>query len=156
MSVKFKTQGVNKENLTVTTTLANGLKIVACLGDIPEALHPMLMLHGLKQKVGDAASQFSATSDFSGAFNAMQRVVDNLMNGLWSAKGGSGAGSDLTQAVANLKKIDLTDAQDIIDDLDEEQLTKLLARPAVKAEILRLKAERAMKVAEALDEDIGI
>ena len=155
-NAKFKQQTVEESALTVTTTLGNGLKIVACIDDIPESLHPMLMLHGLKQKIGDASASFSKTSDYSGAFTAMQSVVDNLMNGLWNAKGSNGTG-DLVQAVANLKKIQIEDAQEAVDALDEDQMKVVLSKPAIKAEIAKIKAERAAKVAEALDdEDLGI
>lgn len=156
-NAKYKAQSVDEANRAVTTVLGNGLKIVCCLDDIPEALHNMLALHGLKQKIGDAASGHSKANDYSGGFQAMQGVVDNLMSGLWNAKGGTGTG-DLVQAVANLKKIEVEAAQGLIDGLDEEQLKTLMGKPAVKAEILRIKAERAAKVAEASDddEDLGI
>lgn len=156
MAVKFKTQHVDEQARTVTTTLGNGLKVVVCVDDVPEALHDMLMLHGLKQKIGDTTASFSKESDFSGAFRAMQTVADNLMNGLWNAKGGSGTG-DLVQAIANLKRIDVEEAQELIDGLDEEQLKTVQAKPAVKAEIAKIKAERAAKVAATSeDDDLGI
>ena len=155
-NAKYKAQSVDEAGRTVTTVLGNGLKIVCCMDDIPEALHNMLALHGLKQKIGDAASGYSKTNDYQGGFSAMQSVVDNLMNGLWNAKGGTGTG-DLVAAIAAIKGIDVDDAQEIVDKLDEEQLKEVLAKPRVKAEIARIKAERAMKVAEASDDDdIGI
>ena len=156
-NAKYKAQSVDEASRTVTTVLGNGLKVVCCMDDIPESLHTMLALHGLKQKIGDAASGYSKTNDYSGGFSAMQSVVDNLMNGLWNAKGGTGTG-DLVQAIANLKKISVEDAQATVDGLDEEQLKIVLGKPAVKAEILRIKAERAAAVAAASDDDgdIGV
>lgn len=156
-NAKYKAQGVDEEKRTVTTVLGNGLKIVCGLDDIPERLHNMLALHGLKQKIGDAASGHSKTNDYSGGFSAMQGVVDNLMNGLWNAKGGTGTG-DLVQAIANLKKIDTEEAQALVEGLDDEQLKAVQGKPAVKAEILRIKAERAAAVAAASDDDgdIGV
>ena len=156
-NAKYKTQSVDEAGRTVSTVLGNGLKIVCCMDDIPETLHNMLALHGLKQKIGDAASGFSKTNDYSGGFSAMQAVVDNLMSGLWNAKGGTGTG-DLVQAIANLKKIDIEEAQALIDGLDDEQLKAVQGKPAVKAEILRIKAERAAAVAAASDDDgdIGV
>lgn len=156
-NAKYKAQGVDEEKRTVTTVLGNGLKIVCGLDDIPERLHNMLALHGLKQKIGDAASGHSKTNDYSGGFSAMQGVVDNLMNGLWNAKGGTGTG-DLVQAIANLKKIDTEEAQALVEGLDDEQLKTVQGKPAVKAEILRIKAERAAAVAAASDDDgdIGV
>jgi hypothetical protein len=155
MAAKFKVQSTDLVARAVKTTLGNGLIVNACLDDIPEELHGALALHGLKQKVGDASSSFSKDSDFSGAFRAMQTVVDNLINGLWNAKGGTGT-ADLVQAIAILKKIETDEAQELVDSLDDEQLKAVLAKPAIKAAILKIKAERAAKVADASDDDLGI
>ena len=54
---------------------------------------------------------------------------------------------------ANLKGIEVEAAQSIIDGLDDEQIKTLMGKATVKAEILKIKAERAAKVAEASDDD---
>lgn len=136
--------------------LGNGLTVELRPEDCAEEIRAQAMMHGFNQKVRDSAAGFSKTSDYSGAFSAMQSVVDNLLGGLWNAKGGNGIG-DLVQAIANLKKIEVDEAQELVDALDEEQFKVVAAKPAVKAEILRIKAERAAKVATAAeDDDLGI
>lgn len=147
---------VSEANGILSFSLANGLKVVCDSDEVSAEIRERAMLHGLNQKIRDSAAGFSKDSDYSGAFRAMQTVVDNLINGLWNAKGGTGT-ADLVQAIANLKKIDLEDAQTAVDGLDDEQLKVVMGKPAIKAEILRLKAERAAKLATASDEDdLGI
>jgi hypothetical protein len=154
MATKFLQ--VVQENGSLAFKLGNGLKVELRPEDCADEIREQAMMHGFNQKVRDSAAGFSKTNDYSGAFSAMQAVVDNLLGGLWNAKGGSGTG-DLVQAIANLKKIDVEDAQELIDGLDDEQMKTVLGKPAVKAEIARIKAERAAKVAAAAeDDDLGI
>lgn len=154
MATKFLQVIQNEGQLSFK--LGNGLTVEIRPEDCGMEIQTTAMFHGFNQKIRDSAAGFSKANDFSGAFNAMQSVVDNLLGGLWNAKGGTGT-ADLVQAVANLKKIALEDAQTAVDELDDEQLKIVMAKPAIKAEILRIKSERAAKVAEAADdEDLGI
>ena len=148
---------VGAEGAVLTFRLGNGLKVVFDCDAPSAAIQSDARIHGFNQKIRDSAAGFSKTGDYQGAFRAMQTVADNLMAGLWNSKGGTGTG-DLVQAIANLKKISVEDAQDAVDGLDEEQLKSVLGKPAVKAEILRIKAERAAAVAAASDDDgdIGV
>ena len=147
---------VVQQNGGLEFKLGNGLTVELRTEDCGEEIREAAMFHGFNQKVRDSAAGFSKTSDYSGAFSAMQQVVDNLLGGLWNAKGGSGIG-DLVSAIANLKKIDLDEAQELIEGLDDEQYKVVMGKPAVKAEIARIKAERAAKVAAAADdEDLGV
>lgn len=134
-------------------TLGNG-KVVSCQ---PDAMSPDIqraaMFHGFNQKIRDSAAGFSKDGDFAGAFRAMQTTLDTLVSGLWNAKGGASGESDLAQCIANLKGLTLEKAAGIIGGLDEDQLKALRGKPSVKAELLRIKAERAAKVAEAADDD---
>lgn len=138
--------------------LGNGLEVRAVMSDIPSDMQRALMFHGLAQKVGDAAAGFSKANDFSGAFGAMQQVVDNLVNGSWSTRGQGGGTSDLVAALMNLKGITLEQAQDAVGKMDEDSMKKVLAHPAIKAEILDIRAKRAANAAENasdLDELLG-
>lgn len=139
--------------------LGNGLEVRAVLAEIPKGVQEQLMMHGLSQKVGDSAAGFSKATDYSGAFGAMQQVVDNLLAGQWSTRGQGGGISDLVQAIAELRNVDLEQAQAAVDAMDEEQLKKVAAHPAVKAKVADIKAERLKKAAENapdLDELLGV
>jgi len=136
--------------------MGNG-KMLCCA---PAALSPEMqnaaMLHGLNQKVRDSAAGFSKDNDYNGAMLAMSSTWETLQSGLWNARGGASGESDLAAAVSNLKKITIEAATQAIGALDEDQLKVLRSKPTVKAELLRIKAERAAKVAGASDEDEDI
>lgn len=154
MGTKFLV--VEKKEDRLQFKLGNGLLVEINPADLTGEIREAAMYHGLNQKVRDAAAGFSKETNFSGAFGAMQQVVDNLLGGRWNAKGGNGT-SDLAQAVANLKGIELSEAQELINGLDDWHFAELAKKPKVKAEIARIKAERAARLAEAEeDEDLGI
>lgn len=157
-NIKFLSKNPESKSGTVTFTLGNGLKLTAEAKKYSPEMRDLLVLHGMSQKIGDSTAGYSKANDFAGAFAAMQQVQDNLLSGLWESRGGGGQGTaDLVQAVANLKKIKVEDAQTAVDALDDEQFKNVMGKPAIKAEILRIKAERAKAVAKAAkDEDLGI
>jgi len=147
---------VVSDESSIRFVLGNG-KTVLCMPDeMDSAIQRAAMFHGFNQKIRDAAAGFSKDNDFTGAFNAMGNVVETLASGLWNAKGGASGESDLAQAVANLKKISLDKASEIVRALDEDQMKALRGKASVKAEILKIKAERAAKVADAADDDEDI
>lgn len=133
--------------------LGNGLKVVCDTDDLSDDIRQAALLHGVNQKIRDSAAGFSKDGDYTGAYRAMQTTLDNLESGLWNARGGASGEGDLAQAVANLKGIELEVAAEAVRGLDEEGLKTLRNKPKVKAEILRLKAERAANVAEASDDE---
>lgn len=146
---------VTQEGDILTFSLGNGLKVEFNPTKTSEKMQTSLMYHGAGQKVRDRAAGFSKTSDFAGAFRAMQTTVDNLYNDLWDSRGGEGNTADLVTAVAELKKIKLEDAQATIDGLNDEQLAMLKAKPTVKAKLAEIKAKRAMELAKPTkNEDI--
>lgn len=139
---------------TVVFTLGSGQQITACLDQVPEGMLERLAIHGLSQKIGDAAASFSKERDFLGAFTSMGSVWENLQAGLWASKSGGGT-SDLVAAIAKLKGISLEEAQAGIDKATEEQIATLRKHPAVKEAIAKMQAARAkeaMKAAGSLDE----
>lgn len=150
MSQKFLSKimpwDANGTEGAVQFILGNGLKVVVWVNDLPENIQDQLMYHGTSQKVGDAAAGFSAEKDYAGAFGMMQQVADNLANGIWANRIGSGT-SDFVAALANLRNIEIDAAQAAVDAMDDEQQAKIRKHPAVKAEMARIKQERLAKVA---------
>lgn len=132
----------------VQFVLGNGLRVEAGLDSLAPEMITQLALHGLSQKVGDAAAGFSKAGDYSGAFGAMQQVVDNLYAGQWSTRGQGGGTSDLVQAICELRGVDVDAAQKALDAMDEEQLKRVSSHPQVKAKIADIKAARLAKAAE--------
>ncbi len=147
---KIVPEDVGGSPRTVGFHLGNGLKVIGTLDELPAAIVERLAIHGMAQKVGDAAAGFSKDGDYSGAFSAMQAVYDNLVAGLWNAKGTSGRG-DLAAAVAELQGMDIDTATELVGGMNEETLKAVAAHPEVKAVVKRLQAERAAAVAETAD-----
>jgi len=150
MASKFLT--VTRQGRALHFVLGNGLRVEVSPDDLSDEMRDAALFHGVNQKVRDSASSKSKDLDYSGAFSAMQGVVDNLMSGLWNAKGGSGT-SDLIAAISNLKKITVEEATELVDNLDDDQLKAVMGKPAIKVEIARIKLERAEKIAAANDDD---
>lgn len=147
---KILPSDVGGQPSSVRFVLGNKLEVAVSLEQLDAQTKERLMLHGLAQKVGDAAAGFSKTSDFSGAFGAMQAVADNLLNGVWTNRSGNGAG-DLVQAIADLQGVSIETAQAAVDRMDEEQQTTFLKHPAIKAKMAEIKAERAKANAAGVD-----
>lgn len=156
MTTKFLQVIQDAEAGVIRFTLGNG-KVVTCKPkSMPEAIQTAACWHGFNQKIRDSAAGFSKDSDYAGAYRAMQSTLETLESGLWNAKGGASGESDLAQAVANLKEITLEKAAAAIAGLDEDQLKTLRGKASVKAELLRIKAERAATIAEASDDEDDI
>ena len=147
----FLKKTVEVEKRTVTFTLGNGLKVVACLDDMPEHIVTQLALHGLSQKGGDSTSGDSKTSDYAGAFGHIQGAVDNLMAGEWEMRGGS---SDLAIVLADMQGLDVEDVAARLRVIDEEQLGMLKKHPEVKLRIAELQRKRLEAAAKAAP-DLG-
>lgn len=144
----------------VRFALGNGQEVVARLADFPQDIRDRLAYHGLSQKVGDSVSGLSKERRFGDAYAVLQDSVAMLVAGNWNA-GREGGSSDLVEALAKLKKLPVEDVRVAVKRMDEETLKRVMANPAVKAEIAKMKAKRAMDAAKGLQEsvadlDIGI
>jgi hypothetical protein len=128
-------------------TLGNGQQIVAGLEGLAPEIVERLAIHGLSQKIGDAAADFSKERDFLGAFTSMGKVWENLQAGLWASKGGGGT-SDLVAAIAKIKGVSLEEAQAAVGKANEEQLATLKKHPAIKEAIAKIQAMRAKEAAK--------
>jgi len=147
---------VVSDESSIRFVLGNGKEVVCRPAEMSEEIQKAALFHGFNQKIRDSAAGFSKDNDYAGAYSAMRNTLETLESGLWNAKGGASGESDLAQAVANLKKISLDKASEVVRALDEDQLKALRSKASVKAEILKIKAERAAKVADAADDDEDI
>jgi len=144
----------------VTFGLANGLKVEVKLADLNEEILRRCALHGISQKVGDAAASFSKEKRYGDAFAAMTDVADMLAEGKWSAGTGGGT-SDLVEALSRLKGVDRETVRALVKRASEEKVKEWLGNKAVKTAILEIKLERAKAGTEeeetsAEDLDLGI
>lgn len=106
-------------------------------------------LHGLKQKLGDAESGGSPAEKHAMA----SRIIAGLREGQWEL---TATPVDLTpiiiEAVSRIKKVKLEVIEKACKGQDA-MVKQWAAAPKVKAEILKIRAERAAVVAEEADED---
>ena len=147
--VKFLQKKVDEVGRRVKCVLGNGVCVELGLDELKPEIVTRLALHGLSQKLGDSAASFSKEGDFHGAFGAMQGTADNLLQGVWVAKG-SGGTSDLAQAIAELQDIEIEEAEAAIARMDEDTLKEFKNHPEIKLKITEIqKARLAARVDKA-------
>ena len=135
-------------------------EVTVDLDKLGEDMVRNLALHGLKQKIADAASGATTEAEATGA---MSKAMDAIMAGEWSSRGSGGEGVDEFTAVARSmvrahlkatwgkdsakwKAFDGTNDQ-------AEKLDKVFAdneaifRPLVETKVAERKAERERKAA---------
>jgi len=105
-------------------------------------------LHGLKQKLGDAESGGTAAEKLQ----MVQRIIDGLKSNQWELT----ATIDLTplicEAVARIKKLPVGKVEKAVE-VNPDQVKTWASNIKVKAEIAKIRSERAAKLAEASDDD---
>lgn len=85
-------------NESVTFTATSGDAITIWVHDLNDSIRRQAMLHGLKQKVGDAAAisrnpdTGRSATDFD-KLAAMQEVLSRLLSGQWNKVRGEGTGT---------------------------------------------------------------
>ena len=147
--VKFLQKKVDEVGRRVKCVLGNGVCVELGLDELKPEIVTRLALHGLSQKLGDSAASFSKEENFHGAFGAMQGTADNLLQGVWAAKG-SGGTSDLAQAIAELQDVEIEEAEAAIARMDEDTLKIFKSHPEIKLKIAEIqKARLAAQVDKA-------
>ena len=147
--VKFLQKKVDEAGRRVKCVLGNGVCVELGLDELKPEIVTRLALHGLAQKLGDSTANFSKEENFHGAFGAMQGTADNLLAGVWAAKGGSGT-SDLAQAIAELQGVEIEEAEAAIAKMDEDTLKVFKSHPEIKLKIAEIqKARLAAQVDKA-------
>lgn len=116
-------------------------------------------IYGMRQKLQDS---YSGQKEPEKAQAALEALLTRLQAGEWTAtqraSGGTSATTKLVQAIHNLNPgKSIEELQTLVDALDDAQLKALRARPAVAAELARMRAEElAAKASEASGEIDGL
>ena len=158
---KVKFADKSSEGTVVSFKFGNGEELSLDVSTLDETIQTELMLHGALQKIGD--SYAGAAGDYAFAIANAKKVIDNLLSGNWKAarEGGTAAPrtGELAEAVARLKGMEVADAQALVDGLTDEQRKAVRGKDAVKAEIAKIRYEKAQaKAAKAQAEgkdDLG-
>ena len=126
----------------VTFTSAAGQVLECDLGALNGDIRAMLQLHGLKQKVGDAAALGAGSSD-ADKVTAMTAVWEMLVAGDWSKRGeGDGGGEAVTvEAMARVTGATLQQAREVFEGLDKKAQAAM--RKDLAGTIAEIQAERA-------------
>ena len=89
------TTTIDTTNQTLTIVFSNDKKIVVNVGLLPDEIRSYAMLHGLKQKLVDAAAisrdpETGRTADITDKFLAVSEVYSRLLDGNWNKPRESG------------------------------------------------------------------
>jgi len=103
-----------------------------------------LALHGLKQKVGDAAAK-EAGASAQEKLASMMAVVEQLKRGEWNARGTGGL---IVEAIARVKGLSLEEAMERWQGLTEEEKAAVRKHPLVKKAEADIRAERLAAAAQ--------
>lgn len=162
MTNKIEKGFLNKDAELVRSPVADAVAFQVAFGDkvltlelselSKDILH-MAALHGLSQKIGDAASGYAKSG--IDPMSAMGAVIEQLKSGNWNkpSTGGNGAAQSnlLAEALSRAMDKPIADCINAIDGLDDEQKKALRKRPIVAAKIAEIQSERKAAQTEALE-----
>ena len=151
--------------LTVAVNGANGWQetIRVDARELSEEIQTQALMHGLKQKVVDAAAipRDTVTGRSAGIddkYNAMNEVAARLIAGAWNkarATGEGGAESGfLVQALVEMSGKPLNEVKEKVAAMTKEQCTALRANERVAVIIARIKASRSKVDTNGLLDDL--
>lgn len=150
-----------KKDIEATVETDGALVLAFRHGEVlrlhPESLNPeiqrMAMLHGLKQKLVDAAAISRDTTTGRAAtiatkYDAVREIFDRITgeNPSWNkprAGGAGGQGGLLARAIARYKSVPVEAAKAYLDRLTDAQKQALRVDPRIAAVINELRAESA-------------
>lgn len=133
------------------------------LRDLSDAMIEQAALHGLKQKIVDAAAlsrnpDTGRSASVADKYNAMREVLERLLVGDWNkARGdgtGTGAGGLLFAALCRLYSAKTPEAiRAFLDGKTAAEQAALRKNPKISAVIETIKAERAKDAPDGTDTD---
>jgi alpha-N-acetylglucosamine transferase len=130
----------------IVFTFAHGGVVTVNASTLPQTIQDNLFTYGLRQKLQDA---YSSKKDPAEAQKALESLVERLTAGDWNAArqaGTAGSTTKLAQALFNVlaaagQAKTLEEVQIVLKDLDEGQIKGLKAKPAIAAELAKIRAE---------------
>lgn len=162
-STRVPTINAEMDNGILALTFSNGASIRLNPSDLNDDVRHAAMLHGLKQKLVDAAAISrdpatgrSATVEVK--YLAVKEVFDRLLAGQWNKprEGGAGAtGGLLFAALVRLYAGRKTEQQirEYLDGLSDAEQAALRSAERVAPIIAQIKAERDAKKSDGVDTD---
>lgn len=155
----------NDDATALVFAVANAGEFTVDLSALSDEIRNRAMVHGIAQKVSDAAAiakselTGDAATDAATKFNAMKSVADRLADGEWSARRGDGTGPVagviyrafeewvMAEAKKAKKPIDAETIRALYDAKSRADQLALRNVPEIATIIERIKAERGAKSA---------
>ena len=149
---------------TLTLTFANGETLIMRGDALNSDVQQYAMMHGLKQKLVDAAAisrnpETGRAASVEDKYQAVKTVYDRLLAGQWNAtrEGGGNAGGLLLQALCRMyagrKTVDELKA--FLADKTDAEKTALRKNPRVAQIIEEIRAEQGKAAGIDTDELLG-
>ena len=162
--VKIPTISIEVLGATITATFSNGKILSLDASELSADIRHEAMMHGLKQKMGDASAiarntTTGASASVQDKFDAMAEVVERITSegGTWTKvrEGGAGGGSSLLQrALMELTGKTREAIAEFLEEKSKEEKAALKNNPRVAAIIARLQAATVNKGIDS-DELLG-
>jgi hypothetical protein len=148
------TKQPDENGIAVGLSLAfsHGRMIRLVSSELPEHLQHEALIHGLKQKLVDAAAISRDTKTGKSAtieqkYDAVKAVYDRLLNGTWNEeREGGGQASYLLQAIMRVKGKDEATVREWLGKKSDAEKKALELNPAISSVITELKAAKAKDV----------
>ena len=146
------TTTIDAENQALTIKFAHGLQIEVDVNKLAYDIRIMATLHGLKQKLVDAAAisrnpETGRTANIEDKYNAVKEVYDRLISGEWNKKRGEGTEPRGGLLFAALCRLYPTKSPDVLREWlgkqDKKTQAQLRANPKIATIIDEIRAEGA-------------
>lgn len=147
-AVRFLSKVTDLSGKGVTFQLGDGQMLKALLTDYPAHIREQLELHGLSQKVGDAASGCAKDKEYRAALATMTAVDEALKAGKWGTDR-DGANSalmeDLIDVITEIKGMDREVVATCVHLADVATLKSWLRHPVIDEGIQNARLIRAKR-----------
>ena len=149
VEVSLNTDVLNDPNNGLRLAFANGQTLTLQVGDLTESVVAYAALHGLKQKLVDAAAiarnpDTGRSATIEDKYDAVKAVYDRLLSGQWNAprgEGGTGTGGLLFRALCEMYPAKTPTAiREFLAAKNAKEQAALRKNPRVAAIIDRLRA----------------
>lgn len=136
----------------VKFAFTHGATHTVLLAELPANVTGHAAAHGISQKLGDGYGSSDEVTTSEDAERVFLSHLDNLRGGDWNTR--STGGGIIIEAIARVKGISVADVVKVWESLDKAKQDEAKADPRTKAAIAEIRAERAAKRADAV-EDTG-
>ena len=159
VDVMMNTSRMGDPNNGLRLAFANGQTLSLQLADLNEGVIAYAVLHGLKQKLVDAAAiarnpDTGRSATIEDKYEAVKAVYDRLLSGLWNAprgEGGTGTGGLLFRALCRMYPAKTPEAlREFLSTKTAAEQAALRKNPRVAAIIDELRAATATDDGEEL------